>query len=103
MRRRRPLSPPRVYRLLVFVGLLDPKRHQLAYLRPILGGVIRAIASVAPPTTVGSCSLLAVLVLEGDEQPASEAGAQTLQAGVVSLYGIVVVTGLRYSVGVHSH
>jgi hypothetical protein len=43
-----------------------------------------------------------MLVLEGDEHPAFEAGAQTLQAGVVSLYG-VVVTGLRYSVGVHSH
>ena len=42
MRRRRPLSPPRVYRLLVFVALLDPKRHQPAYLRPILGGVILA-------------------------------------------------------------
>jgi len=44
-----------------------------------------------------------VLVLEGDEHPAFEAGAQTLQAGIVSLYGVVVVTGLRYSVGVHSH
>jgi hypothetical protein len=43
-----------------------------------------------------------MLVLEGDEHPAFEAGAQTLQASVVSLYG-VVVTGLRYSVGVHSH
>jgi hypothetical protein len=60
------------------------------------------LASVAPPTAVGGFSLLAVLVLEGDEHPAFEAGAQTLQAGVVSLYG-VVVTGLRYSVVVHSH
>ena len=46
MRRRRPLSPPQVYRLLVFVGLLDPKRHQPAYLRPILGGVILASKAV---------------------------------------------------------
>ena len=30
------------HRLLVFVGLLDPKCHQPAYLRPILGGVILA-------------------------------------------------------------
>jgi len=60
------------------------------------------LASVAPPTAVGSFFLLAVLVPEGDEHPAFEAGARTLQAGVVGLYG-VVVTGLRYSVDVHSH
>jgi hypothetical protein len=61
------------------------------------------LASVAPPTAVRGFSLLGVLVLEGDEHPAFEAGAQTLQTGVVSLYRVVVVMGLRYSVGVHSH
>jgi hypothetical protein len=64
--------------------------------------LLATLASVAPPTTVGGFFLLAVFVLEGDVHPAFEAGAQTLQAGVVSLYG-VIVTGLRYSVDVHSH
>jgi hypothetical protein len=51
------------------------------------------LASVAPPTAVGSFFLLAVLILEGDEHPAFKAGARTLQAGVVGLYS-VVVTGV---------
>jgi hypothetical protein len=39
----------------------------------------------ATTAAVGGFSLLAVLVLEGDEHPTFEAGAQTLQVGVVRL------------------
>jgi hypothetical protein len=35
------------------------------------------------------------------EHPAVHAGVGALEAGVVRLYGVVIVTGLRYSVGVH--
>jgi hypothetical protein len=35
------------------------------------------------------------------EHPAVHAGVGALEAGVVRLYGVVIVAGLRYSVGVH--
>ena len=48
----------------------------------------------ATTAAVGGFSLLAVLVLEGDEHPTFEAGAQTLQGGAVGLYvGVIVVVG----------
>ena len=51
--------------------------------------------------TIGSFLLLSVLVYIAYEHPALHAGARTLEGGVVSLYGIVIVGRLRYSVGVH--
>jgi hypothetical protein len=45
----------------------------------------------AAPALVGGFSLLAVLVYVADEHPALKAGAGTLQTGVVSLYGVVVI------------
>ena len=36
------------------------------------------------------------------EHPAVYAGVGALEAGVVRLYAVVIVAGLRYSVGVHS-
>jgi len=48
--------------------------------------VIRATA--AP---VGRLPLLTVLVDVANEHPTLEAGARTLQAGIVSLYGVVVI------------
>jgi hypothetical protein len=35
------------------------------------------------------------------EHPAVHAGTGALEAGVVRLYAVVIVAGLRYSVGVH--
>jgi hypothetical protein len=35
------------------------------------------------------------------DHPAFHAGVGALQAGVVRLYAVVIVAGLRYSVGVH--
>ena len=51
---------------------------------------------------VGGFSLLAVLVYVADEYTTLKTCAGTLQASVVGLYGVVIVAGLRYSVGVHS-
>jgi hypothetical protein len=36
------------------------------------------------------------------EHPAVHAGTGALEAGVMRLYAVVIVAGLRYSVGVHS-
>jgi hypothetical protein len=35
------------------------------------------------------------------DHPAFHAGVGALEAGLVRLYGVVIVAGLRYSVGVH--
>ena len=51
---------------------------------------------------VGGFSLLAVLVYVADEYPAFEATARTLQAGVVSLYGVVIGVVGVYPSRVHS-
>jgi hypothetical protein len=48
---------------------------------------------------VARFSLLAVLVYVADEYPAFEAGAGTLQASVVSFYGIVLILGGWVRVG----
>ena len=45
----------------------------------------------ATTADVGGFSFLAVLVYVADEDPAIDAGTRTLQAGVVSLYGVVVI------------
>jgi hypothetical protein len=45
----------------------------------------------ATAASVGGFSLLAVLVDVADEYPAFEAGTGTLQASVVSFYGVVVI------------
>ena len=64
---------------------------------------IRAAAAV-----VGVFSLLAILVYVADEYPAFEAGAGTLEAGVVRRYGVVVIVsgwvriGCARLSGVHS-
>jgi hypothetical protein len=50
--------------------------------------IIRAAAA-----SVAGFSLLAILGYVADEHPAFEAGAGTLEAGVVSLYGVVVIVG----------
>ena len=50
-------------------------------------------ASRATTAGVGDFSLLAVLVYVADEYPTSKTGAWTLQAGVVGLYGVVVILG----------
>ena len=65
--------------------------------------ILRMSAWAIRATTawVGGYSLLAVLVHVADEHPALKAGTRTLEAGVVRLYGVVIVAGLRYSVGVH--
>ena len=53
----------------------------------------RAIST--PAAGVGGFSLLAVLVYVADEYPAiyARAGAQALEGGVVSIYGVVVILG----------
>jgi hypothetical protein len=56
-------------------------------------------ASRATPAGVGGFSLLAVLVYVADEHPAAYAGAATLQASVVRLYGVVVILGRWVRVG----
>jgi hypothetical protein len=57
----------------------------------------------AAAAAVGGFSHLAVLINVADEYLAAHAGvgAQALEAGVMGLYGVVIVAGLRYSVGVH--
>src|SRR5215210_2383366 len=62
------------------------------------GPGLSRIAGVAPATTVGGFSLLAVLILVGDEHPTLEAGAGTLL--VVGCFGNF---GERtpYNIGVH--
>jgi hypothetical protein len=53
-----------------------------------------ALAAIrAAAAWVGGFPLLAVLVYVADEYPAFDAGTGTLQAGVVSLYGVVVLLG----------
>src|SRR5215208_7881693 len=53
----------------------------------------------AAMTGVGCFSLLSVLVYVADEHPAFEAGAGTLQARVVRLYGVVVILSRWVRVG----
>jgi hypothetical protein len=52
------------------------------------------LAGVATLAPIGCLSLLAVLVYVPDEHPAAKAGAGTLEAGIVSLYGVVIVVGV---------
>jgi hypothetical protein len=51
---------------------------------------------------VGGFPLLAVLVYVADEYPTFDAGARTLEAGVVSLDGVVIVVVGVYPSRVHS-
>jgi hypothetical protein len=61
--------------------------HGVSYLSYELGlSAIRAAAA-----WVGGFPLLAVFVYVADEHPAVYAGAETLQASVVSFYGVVVI------------
>jgi hypothetical protein len=62
---------------------------------------LSAIGATAAP--VGGFPLLAVLVYVADEYPAFEAGAETLKAGVVRLYGVVIVVMRVYPSRVHSY
>ena len=55
------------------------------------GPVLSAIRAAA--AAVGCFPLLAVLVYVADEHPALKAGAGALEAGVVRLYGVVVLLG----------
>src|SRR5215217_3526614 len=57
-------------------------------------GLSASFASAAA-AGVGGFSLLAVLVYVADEYPAiyARAGAQALEGGVVSIYGVVVILG----------
>ena|SRR5215216_6405062 len=59
-----------------------------------------AWASRATAAQVGRFALLTVLVYVADEHPAARACVEALKAGVMGLYGVVIVAGLRYSVGV---
>jgi hypothetical protein len=59
-------------------------------------------ASVTAAAGVGGFPLLAVLVYVADEYPALKAGAGTLKASVVSLYGIVILVMGVYPIRVHS-
>ena len=56
----------------------------------------------AAATAVGGFPLLVVLVYVADEYPASYATARTLEAGVVSLYGVVIMVVGVYPSCVHS-
>src|SRR5215207_2122770 len=58
-----------------------------------------AWASSATAAAVGGFSLLAILIYVADEHPAAIAGAQTLQASVVSCYGVVLLLGGWVRVG----
>jgi len=53
------------------------------------GPMLSVIRATAAP--VGRLPLLTVLVDVANEHPTLEAGARTLQAGIVSLYGVVVI------------
>jgi hypothetical protein len=59
-------------------------------------------ASRATTAWVGGFTLLTVLIYVADEHPAFEATAGTLQAGVVSLNGVVIVVMGVYPICVHS-
>jgi hypothetical protein len=60
---------------------------------------LSAIRATAAP--VGSFSLLAVFVYVADEYPAIYAGAWTLEASVMGLYGVVIVVVGVYPRCVH--
>ena len=64
------------------------------------GAGLSAIRATA--ATVGGFPLLAVFVYVADEHPAANAGAWTLEAGVVGLYGVVIVVEGVYPWCVHS-
>jgi hypothetical protein len=76
------------------VHLLPPKsrgpRHPEGYPGPItyLASFFRAAA-----TAVGDFPLLAILVYVADEYPAAYTCVGAFQAGVMRLYGVVVILG----------
>jgi hypothetical protein len=63
------------------------------------GPRLSGLASVTPAAAVGGFPLLAVLVYVADEHPAAYAGVGALQAGVVGLYGVVMILGGWVRVG----
>jgi hypothetical protein len=69
-----------------------------------IGPRLSSLAGVAAAARVGCFPLLAILVYVADEDPTLEAGAETLEAGVVHLDGVVLVVMLvvsRYPYLVH--
>src|SRR5215211_6353849 len=65
------------------------------------GPRLSGLASVTPAAAVGGFSLLVVLVYVADEYLTSKAGAGTLEASVVGLYGIVIMVVGVYPRCVH--
>jgi hypothetical protein len=58
-----------------------------------IGAGLSASVATAATTPVGGFSLLAVFVYVADEHPALVAGVGPPEAGVVRLYGVVLMLG----------
>jgi hypothetical protein len=73
-----------------------------------IGTELGGFAGVAATTGYGldDLNLFALVgylvAADEDEAPVAQGAFKALEAAVVRLYGLVIVMGLRYSVGVHS-